>query len=84
MSRNGNGQAANGNGRPAKLLTPEDVIDILRLDADGCTPEQARERLRNRCRSRGIPHVKLGRLVRFKPADIQRLIDEHTIDAVDS
>ncbi len=67
---------------PPKLLTPEDVIDILQLDSDGCSREQARERLRNRCRARQIPFVKLGRLIRFRPQDITRLIDDLTVDAI--
>lgn len=70
------------NGRPPKLLTPDDLIEILQLDADGCSPEQARERLRNRCRAGQIPFVRIGRLIRFRPEAIAKMIDDLTVDAV--
>ena len=70
------------NGKLPKLLTPEQVIEILQLDADGCTAEAARERLRNRCRARQIPYVKFGRLVRFRPEDIEQLIEKNTVPAI--
>ena len=45
---------------PEKYLTPEHLIDLLQLNHDGCSEEVARERLRNRCRPRQIPFIRLG------------------------
>lgn len=73
----------NGTTRNLKpLLTPEQVIEILQLGADGCSPETARERLRNMCRARKIPYVKLGRLIRFKATEIEEWIEQNTVAAV--
>lgn len=64
-----------------KLLTPEQVIDLLHLD-DGCGPDHARERLRHRLRARQIPHVRIGKLIRFRPDDIDALLERQTVGAV--
>jgi hypothetical protein len=65
-----------------KLLTPNEVIAYLQLADDGCDDRTARERLRNRLRTRQIPHVRIGRLIRFRPEDIERLLETHTVAAV--
>ena len=67
-----------------KLLTPEQVIELLQLDADGCDRKTARERLRNRCRARQIPYVRLrgSRLIRFRPEDIEALIESSLVPAI--
>ena len=54
---------------------------LVQLDADGCSPDVARERLRNRCRARQIPYIKIGRLYRFRPKDIATLIEESIVPA---
>jgi hypothetical protein len=63
-----------------KLLTPEQVIDLLALD-DGCGPDLARERLRHRLRARQIPYVQIGKLIRFREGDIEALLQRVTVGA---
>ena len=65
-----------------KLLTPEQVIELLQLDADGCPRRVARERLRHRLRTRQIPFVRLGRTIRFRSEDIKKLINDNLVPAV--
>lgn len=64
-----------------RLLTPEQVIDLLQLD-DGCGPDLARERLRHRLRARQIPHVRIGKLIRFRQQDIEALFQRQTVGAL--
>lgn len=63
---------------PQNLLTPDEVVDLLRLDADGCDRETALQRLRNRCRAGQIPFVKIGRLIRFRPEQIDAVVTKNT------
>ena len=65
-----------------EYLTPEQVIAWLQLDHDGCDREVARERLRNRCRSRQIPFIRLGRLIRFRTSDIEQVLEKNSIAAL--
>jgi predicted DNA-binding transcriptional regulator AlpA len=65
-----------------RLLTPEQVVSLLALDSDGCDSRTARERLRHRCRSRQLPFVRIGRLIRFRESDIAATLDRETVPAV--
>jgi excisionase family DNA binding protein len=55
-------------GRHEPLLTSKDVAALLGMDV---------EWVRRRTRACDIPHVQLGRSVRYRAADIQRYIAEH-------
>jgi excisionase family DNA binding protein len=67
---------------PDHLLTPSEVIQLLRLADDGADYRTARERLRHRLRTRQIPFVRLGRLIRFRRADIERAIEQAAVPAM--
>ena len=54
--------------KPNRLLTPEEVADKLRVKVSW-----VRERTRQRCpKDRQVPHIKLGKYVRFS----EHLIEE--------
>lgn len=57
------------------LMTPPEVISLLRLD-DGAG--DAKERLRNLVRRQGLPVVRAGRLTLFRRADVNRWLDGKT------
>ena len=57
-----------------KLLTIEEAADRL-----GVTPRM----IRRLTTSRRLPFVKLGRLVRFRDADIAHCVEEWTVPAVE-
>jgi len=61
--------------RQPLLLTPDEVIQLLRLD-DGAG--DAKERLRNLIRRQGLPVVRAGRLVRFRRTDVECWLDAKT------
>jgi excisionase family DNA binding protein len=50
-----------------RLLRAEDVAERLQLTTD---------RIYSLCRSRAIPHVRLGRTVRFRSEAIDRWLEE--------
>jgi excisionase family DNA binding protein len=55
------------------LLTPEEVKDWLKLSVDA---------IRKKVQRGQLPAIRLdGRNLRFRPSDIQRWLDEHSIDA---
>jgi excisionase family DNA binding protein len=51
--------------RAASLLTPDDVAELLRV---------ARRTVINMARDGRVPHVRIGRFVRFDPNEIDRWI----------
>ena len=57
------------------ILTPEEVIQFLRLDDGAGKPK---ERLRNLIRRQGLPVVRVGRLVRFRRTDVENWLDTKT------
>ena len=62
-----------GNGHPLPdLLTRDDVIEYLRLDADG---RKAEERLRNLIRRQGLPVIRRGRLQLFRRTAVDEWLD---------
>ena len=54
------------------LMTVQEVISYLRLDAETGDP---RERLRNLVRRQGLPRAGRGRLQRFRRAAIDAWLD---------
>lgn len=58
--------------RPAALLDPEEAAALL-----GVTTEF----MRRMARQRRIRSVKVGKFVRFDPADLQHWIDQNSRDA---
>lgn len=54
----------------APILTKEEVAEILRV-----TPGTIAELIRPRAR-RILPHIKIGRYVRFRRVDIEKYISE--------
>jgi excisionase family DNA binding protein len=54
------------------LLTLLEVIELLRLDADG---GDAKERLRNLIRRQGLPVIRAGRFVRFRRGDVEAWLE---------
>jgi excisionase family DNA binding protein len=61
-------------GRAGRLLTIEEAAERL-----GVTPRM----IRRLTTSRRLPFVKVGRLVRFREADLAHCVDEWTVPAVD-
>jgi excisionase family DNA binding protein len=59
--------------RSAQLLSIEEAAEAL-----GVTPRM----IRRLTASRRLPFVKVGRLVRFREADIGRFVDESTVPAI--
>ena len=57
-----------------RLLTPDDVVERLRLDEGG---KNGRERLRTLRRLGRIGCVKVGRLIRFTEEDVRRFVEAH-------
>lgn len=53
-----------------KLLTPGQVADMLAI------PVTTLARWRNERRE--LPWVKVGRVVRYRPEDVQRWVNDHT------
>lgn len=60
--------------RSGKLLTIEEAAEQL-----GVTPRM----IRRLTAGRRLPFVKVGRLVRFREADIAQCVDEWTVPAVE-
>ena len=54
----------------APILTKEEVAEILRVK-----PSTIAELIRPRC-SRILPHIKIGRYVRFRRVDVEKYISE--------
>ena len=50
-----------------ELLTPDEAIRYLRLDAE---PGDPRERLRNLVRRQGLPCLRRGKLRRFRRSEL--------------
>jgi len=61
-------------GRTGKLLTIEEAAERL-----GVTPRM----IRRLTTSRRLPFVKVGRLVRFREADLVEFVEAWTVPAVD-
>lgn len=61
-------------GRAGRLLTIEEAAERL-----GVTPRM----IRRLTTSRRLPFVKVGRLVRFREADLAHCVDEWTVPAVE-
>ena len=57
-----------------KLWTHEDVAEYL-----SSTPAT----IRVRCSRREIPHLKVGRSVRFRKADIDRWLEKQRVEVAD-
>jgi hypothetical protein len=64
------------------LLTPSQAIRILNLDHDDCDRQTARERLRYLCRTRRIAFVQIGRLIRFRPDDLEAAVNGGLVPAI--
>lgn len=63
-----NGSERGDTNEPRDLLTAKDVARILAI-----TPEALAQL---RWRREGPPHIKIGRSVRYHPADVEAYIDE--------
>ena len=50
------------------LMTPDEVADVLRV---------ARKTVVTMAREGRIPHIRMGRLYRFDPAEINRWLDQN-------
>jgi len=55
-----------------QLMTPQEVIEYLKLEAESGDP---RERLRNLVRRQGLPRAGRGRLQRFRRSAIDQWLD---------
>jgi helix-turn-helix protein len=60
-----------------KLLTPEEAIAYLRLDAQEL--RQPRESLRWLCRTGKLRYAKIGRYVRFRRTWLDELVDRQVM-----
>ncbi len=57
-----------------RLLTSEQAADFLGLTLDG---------LRHQRRAGMIPFVRMGRLIRYRMASLERFVDEHETGGTD-
>ena len=64
-----------------ELLTPEEVIEILRLDARGL--KDPKEVLRHLRRTRQIGFVKLGGRILFRKSDVEDFINKNAVKAIE-
>ena len=57
---------------PSPLITSIEAADRL-----GCSERMIRKLVQ----TRQVPFVRVGRLVRFRPEDLNRYVDEHSVAA---
>jgi excisionase family DNA binding protein len=62
------------------LLTPREVIHILRLEERGV--QNPRETLRHLRRTRQIAFTRVGRRILFPRAAVYDYIEQHTVEAL--
>jgi len=58
-----------------KLVNAQELLELLFSE----NSRPSRRWLRNQMRRRAIPHVKIGRLVRFDPEAVRRALEKMTV-----
>lgn len=58
-----------------ELLTPAEAIAMLKLD-DG-TRKRPLEALRHLRRTRRLQYIQIGRLIRYRRSDLERMLADH-------
>lgn len=61
-----------GGSRPAALLTPPEVADLLRVKIP---------RVYEAVKDRRLRAIKVGRLLRFRPQDVNAFLESHTLSS---